>query len=162
MPKAFINTKRFERLLDRVDFQSTGQRNIIQRVTRKGGNVIKDEVKRLIPNDQSFPNVAIIRKAVKTVTSKSRLRPGVNVFIKSPDVPVGNRFWKASSFAMLLFYGNYRSPKRRKRGRGPSRGDVRGITGFNPFSIAIQNKGKKAAAIIDKNMLKEMQKEWRK
>ena len=93
---------KLNRRIEKIGFESRNQKNIIRRVARKGGNVLKDEVKRLIPQREDFEHVSYIRRSVKVLTSKSRIRPGVNVYTKGSDVPVGQgksrRFWKLSSY----------------------------------------------------------------
>ncbi len=157
------------RKLDKMDFQSSNQKNIIRRVMRKGGNIIKDEVKRLIPSRNDFPYIFHIKRSVKVVTSKSRARPGVNVYTKGADVPVapgaGRDWWTLGAYQILVFFGNYKNKNRTgrlNRGSGQSRGDVQGITGYNPYKQAFNNKGRRALIVIAKNMKPEIEKEWRK
>lgn len=164
--------RRMTKVLDQMHFQSTNQVNIIRRVARKGGNVLKDETKRLIPSSNKFEHVRYIRSSVKTVTSKSRFRPGVNVIIKGDDVPVGQgksrRFWKARSYAELIFRGNYKTknrPHKTGRRKGVGQGNVTGITNsnsFNPFYQASINKGRRATIVMGKSLLPEIKKEFLK
>lgn len=166
MAKLFVQgIEKMSRVLDQMSFESNNQKNIIRRVARKGGNVLKDETKRLIPSSDKFEHTIYLRRSVKVQTSKSRFRPGVNVIIKGGDVPVGQgrsrRFWKLRSYANLVFFGNYKTPNR-PDGRGKKHGNVRGITGYNPFSLARLNKGNRAMIVMKKNLLPEIQKEFTK
>ena len=148
--------------LDRMDFSSNEQKNIIRRVARKGGNILKDEVKRLIPVSSNYPFGAHIKKSVKVTTSKSRFAPGVNVFTKGSDVPFDGRWWKIGGYQNLYFFGNYKTPNRPTRRGRKNRGNVRGATGYNPYTLAGSNKGKRALIVMATAMKKEAVKEWRK
>lgn len=166
MAKSFVEgIKRLNRVLEQMSFESNNQKNIIRRVARKGGNVLKDETKRQIPARENFEHVAYIRRSVKVQTSKSRYRPGVNVIIKGGDVPVGQgksrRFWKLRPYADLALYGNYKTRNRPDK-RGKKHGNVRGITGYNPFEIARLNKGNRALIVMSKSLIPEIQKEFKK
>lgn len=169
MADAFIDTKGVERLLEGMDFSSNSQKRIIKGAARKGGNILKDEVKNKIPTSNDFPEIAKIRKGVKTVTSKSKSRPGVNILIKGRDVPVspgvGRDWWDLPAYAALAFFGNYKTPNRRhktgkRKGVVGGQGDVRGIAPGNPFRMAQRSKGKQAIKAMSKAMLREIQKEW--
>jgi hypothetical protein len=167
MADTFIEgIEKVNRTLEKMSFESNNQRNIIRRVSRKGGNILKDEVKRLIPNKETFEHVSEIRKQVKVITSKSKVRPGVNVYIdKKHEVPVGQgesrRWWKLKDYQSLVFFGNFKTPDRRKKG-SPNKGNVKGITGYNPYKLATLNKGKKALIVMSNNLIKEIQKEYNK
>jgi len=164
--KFIVGIEKLNRKLGKMTFQSSNQRNIIRRVARKGGNVLKDEVKVLIPSRNTFEHIPFIRRNVKVTTSKSKFRPGVNVYTKGGEVPVGQgksrRFWKLQSYQNLVFFGNFKTPNRRRGGKGPNRGNVRGITGFNPYTQAVLNKGSRALIVMSKNLSKEIQKEYDK
>lgn len=166
MADKFIQgTEKLIKKLEKMSFESKNQKLIIQRVARKGGNVLKDEVKKQIPSRNTFEHVDFIRRNVKVTTSKSKIRPGVNVFTKGGDVPVGQgksrRWWKLQSYQNLVFFGNYKTPGRRRKG-SPNRGNVKGITGYNPYRLAFLNKGNKALLVMSNNMIKEIQKEYNK
>lgn len=153
------------RKIDKLDFSSREQKNLIRRLMRDGGNIIKDEVKSQIPSSDKFEHVDFIRKNVKVVTSKSRKNAGVNVYTKGKDVPVGQgksrRMWKLQSYQKLVFFGNIKTPGRRDN-RGRKHGNVRGITGYNPYTQALISKGNRALSVISKGMDKEFQKQWAK
>jgi hypothetical protein len=87
------------------------------------------------------------------------------VFTKGGDVPVGQgksrRFWRLQAYQKLVFFGNYKTPGRRKNG-SPNRGNVKGITGYNPYKLATLNKGNKALLVMSNNLIKEIQKEYDK
>lgn len=164
MAKNFIEgIQKMNKVLDQMSFESNNQKNIIRRVARKGGNVLKDEVKRLIPNRGNFEHEIYLRRSIKVQTSKSRYRPGVNVIVKGGDVPVGQgksrRFWKLRSYANLVFYGNFKTQNRYDK-KGRKHGNVRGITGYNPFSLAKANRGNRALIVMKKNLLPEIKKEF--
>lgn len=166
MAKTFVEgIERISKVLDQMDFESTNQKNIIRRIARKGGNVLKDETKRLIPLRENFEHEIYLRRSVKVQTSRSRKRPGVNVVIKGGDVPVGQgksrRFWKLRSYANLVFYGNYKT-RNRPDSKGKKHGNVRGITGYNPFELAALNKGRRALIVMRKNLIPEIKKEYSK
>jgi hypothetical protein len=170
MPKgAFIDTSKIEKFLNKMDFSSNSQKNIIRRVARRGGKVLKPAVKSAIPNSDKYEHVNFIRKNVKTQTSKSRFRPGVNVVLKGSDVPVGQgshrRFWKLTSYAHLVFYGNYNTNKRPHHGgrrAGIGQGNVKGIAPYNPFNRAARLAGNRALKAMSKALVPEIQKEIRK
>lgn len=151
--------------LERMDFSSNRQKNIIRRVARKGGNVLKDEVKSLIPNRGTFPYINHIKRSVKVRTSRSRMRPGVNVYTKGVDVPVsagkGREWWTLGAYQHLVFFGNYKT-KGRVDKRGRKHGNVRGITGYNPYALAKLNKGNKALLVMARNLKPEIMKEFKK
>lgn len=153
------------RKLKKMGFSSSRQKNIIRRVARKGGNVLKDEVKRLIPTSSKYPYVHHIRRSIKVLTSKSRMRPGINVYTKGVDVPVapgkGREWWTLGAYQHLVFFGNYKTPGRRDS-RGRKHGNVRGITGYNPYTLARLNKGNKALITMAKNLRPEILKEFKK
>ena len=163
MAETFIKgIESLNRRLEKIGFESSNHKNVIRRAARKGGNILKDEVKRQIPSRNTFEHVDFIRKNVKVSTSKSRLRPGVNVYTKGGDVPVGQgksrRFWKLQSYQNLVFFGNFKTPGRKRNG-SPNRGNVKGITGFNPYKLAILNKGNRALIVMSKSLSVELQKE---
>ena len=151
--------------LDNIGFHKTRQKNIIRRVARKGGNVLKDEVKRLIPSSSKYPYINHIRKSVKVNTSKSRMRPGVNVYTKGADVPVsagaGKEWWSLKGYQSLVFFGNYKTSNRPDK-RGRKHGNVKGITGYNPYKLAKLNKGKRALIVMANNLKPEIMKEFKK
>ena len=151
--------------LDDMDFTSRQQTNIIKRVTRKGGNILKGAVKSEINDNGDFQHIDKIKRGVKVVTSKSRSNPGVNVVVKGSDVPVGQgrtrRFWELADYAYLVFFGNYKTKNRPTRGSG-KRGDVDGTNENNPFLQSSNRVGRTAMKEVVKNLIPEIQKEIKK
>ena len=161
--------------LAKMDFHSSRQTNIIRRVARKGGNVLKDEVKRLIPSSGAYPEIPHIKKSVKVVTSKARRNPGVNVFAKGAAALVspgaGRDSWTLGAYQYLVYFGNYKNYNRtgrlgkvsgKRRGSGQSRGNVRGATNYNPYERAKRSVGKRALIVMAKNLRPEVIKEFKK
>ena len=166
MADSFVNgIGKLNKKLDKIGFSSNRQKNIIKRTARKGGNIIKDEVKRLIPNDNRFPYIWHLRKSVKVLTSKSKKNPGVNIYTKGSDVPVsagaGRKWWTLGSYQHLVFFGNYKTRGRRDK-KGRNHGNVTGITGYNPYKLAYLNKGRRALIVMAKNLKPEIVKEFNK
>lgn len=159
--ETFIDTTGVEKLLERMSFESSSQRRILNKSAKAGAVILKDETKRFIPNLKTFQHVDFIRSNVKAVTSKSKKGAGANVLIKGSDVPVGDRVWKLKDYARLVFFGNTETPNRPTKSKG-RRGNVQGITFGNPFQKAVKSKGKRALIVMSKSMLKEIQKEWTK
>ena len=48
------------------------------------------------------------------------------------------------------------------RDQGKSHGDVKGITGYNPYELAKLNKGNKALITMAKSLKTEVMKEFKK
>jgi hypothetical protein len=153
------------KVLDDMDFTSRQQTNIIKRVTRKGGNILKSAVKTEINDNGDFEHIDKIKRGVKVVTSKSKSNPGVNVIVKGSDVPVGQgrtrRFWNLSAYSVLVFFGNKKTKNRPTKGNG-NRGDVDGTNEDNPFLQASNSRGGLAMKEVVKNLIPEIQKEIKK
>ena len=178
MAKEFLEIKGAIRLIEAMGFEKNAQKNVIRRVTRKGGNIFKAEVRNQINvnntpasnsktkggrSGKKYEHIDRIKKSVKTLTSKSRLRPGVNIYIKGPDVPVGQgksrRFWKMSSYSNLVLFGNHNTSPRKKKSTKKSTGNVRGIAEFNPFKKAYNLKKEQASRAVVNALMPEIKKE---
>lgn len=68
-------------------------------------------------NERGFSKLRYIAKNIRIVTSKNRRFPGVNMYVKGNDLPVGDRFWSISGYAALLAFGS-----EARAGRGIFRG----------------------------------------
>lgn len=141
---------------------SQEHKRAFNRAARKGGNILKSEVRNSINNTGTFEHIGMIKRSVKVVNTKSRRQAGVNVFIKGPDVPVGTgkhrRFWKLSSYSKLVFKGNYKSPGRKTKS-GSNRGNVKGTNPNNIFDNVKKSHGGKALEVVKSAMVMEVRKE---
>lgn len=142
---------------------SAEHRRAFLRAARKGGNILKDEVRNSINDTGTFEHIGRVKRGVKVFNSKNRKSPGVNIYIKGPDVPVGQgknrRFWKLSSYSVLVMKGNYRNPGRKTK-QGKRRGDVKGTQqGVNPFLRAVRTQGNRAMNATNIHMVTEVKKE---
>lgn len=158
------------RKLDGMGFHSSRQLNIVRRSAKKGAQVLADEVKSQIIDKGKFPYIDHIKRSIKAVPSKSRKRPGANVFAKGRDVFVspgkGRKFWKLSSYQRLVYFGNFKTPNRpHKFGsrRGVGQGDVKKYAlGYNPYVRAYAKKRWVALEVMKKSLSPEIEKEFKR
>ena len=71
--------------------------------------------------------------------------------------------WKLSSYSNLVFFGNHKTknrPHKTGKRKGVGQGNVRGITGYNPFELASLNKGNRALIVMKKSLRPEIRKEY--
>ena len=145
------------------NLDSRGYKNATTRAARKGGNVLKNEIRSKIPDTGGFEHIGTIKRNVKVTNSKASNRyPGVNVLIKGTDVQVGQgksrRFWKLANYAYLVLFGNYRTLNRIKGG-SKSKGNVEGITNTNVFREVEKSHGSKALNIFIDNLIPQLRKQ---
>lgn len=70
-------------------------------------------------NERGFSKLRFVAKNIRILPSKNKRNPGVNLYVKGNDLPVGNRFWKLYGYSRLLAFG---SADRVTRGTGAKRG----------------------------------------
>lgn len=158
-----IDDSAVQQSLKNLEKNLTGNqvRSAFLRASRKGGNLLKKEIREAIIDNGQYEHIHIIKRNVKVVNSKSRTNPGVNIYIKGPDVPVGQgkhrRFWKLTPYALLVFKGNYKSPGRPTKS-GKKRGNVKGTNPENLFEVVANTHGSNAIDLVVQHFVPELEK----
>mgnify|MGYP000442049213 CR=1 FL=1 len=114
------------------DFPKNIKISAIRAAAREGGNIVKDRAKskvgRIAKNKEGQSKAAYVQRNIRTVASRSKDNPGVNVYIKGKSIPVGKRHWSVQGYGVLLGEGSEK--ERFTRGTGASRGKFRGYGNF--------------------------------
>jgi hypothetical protein len=148
MSKYVFGAEKIDRVLR--DFPESIQLAAVRAAARSGGNVIKESTKRKIAaihtgkkgsSEAGQSKAILLMRSVKVINSKSKKNPGVNVYFKGQNLPVGKRFWKPQNYAVLL--GGGASGERFTRGgNAKSRGKFEGYG--NPIEAANASVGGRA------------------
>lgn len=140
-------------------------KKVFTSAARAGGHILKKVVRSKITGTK-YEHIGLIKRNVKVFKTRSRTSGGINVFIKGVDVQVGQgrtrRFWRLSSYSMLVQFGNLRSrPRRIKTGvfKGKSRGNVSGIVNRNIFKEAVKTHGATALRAVSQRYSSKLQQE---
>ena len=163
----YIDDKSVIRTLNTLskNLNSREYKNATLRAARKGGNILKKELRSDIPDSTRYEHVGYLKRHLRVVNARTfKKYIGVNVMFKGNDIQVGQgktrRFWKLADYAYLVLFGNYRSPKRSKgKSNAKGRGNVKGIVNNNIFrSVESQNGNKAKKTFID-NLLPQLRKQ---
>lgn len=130
MKYQIIGDKEIDKVLRELDTKIT--RSAIISACRAGAKPLVKEAKQILlsqpesTNTDGTSKLAFVARHTKAVASKSKKNPGVNILIKGPDVPVGNRSWDLFAYGVLLGEGSYKTPNRRTKS-GAFRGKFEGF-----------------------------------
>mgnify|MGYP000105890336 CR=1 FL=1 len=106
------------------DFPKNIKISAIRAAAREGGNIVKDRAKsnvgRIAKNKEGQSKAAYVQRNIRTVASRSKDNPGVNVYIKGKSIPVERRHWRVQGYGHSLGAGPHK--QRHTRGTGASRG----------------------------------------
>ena len=159
----FKGDKEIDLALKELDTKIT--RQAIIATCREAAKPLVTEAKQILLSETKTSNtggtskLAFVARNTKAVASKSRTNPGVNIMVKGPDIPVGDRAWKIFGYAVLLGEGSYRTPYRQTKS-GAFRGNFEGFgdwihkaslkLGNLPYLIVHKNLKQKIEEIISK------------
>lgn len=80
-------------------------------------------------NFNGFSRLGHVAKNIKIIPSKSKVLPGVNMYVKGTDIPVHNEWWNIGGWVALLVFGSYKKGERFHKS-GKSTGKFLGFGNF--------------------------------
>lgn len=148
-----IGIREIDRVLAKIP--KAFQPEAIQEASKPAAMIIRDQARKNIKvnekNTDGQSKAAFLSRNTKALKSKSKKNPGYNVYVKGKDIPVGDRFWKISGYAVLFGEGSYKTKSGRKtRGTGADRGDFEGFGNF--ITKAWEQKGTLARRVFLNNI----------
>jgi hypothetical protein len=152
-----IGFRELNRVLDNIPKSITNKakvaagRKAARPIVTKARTIIEGTRTKTIDNLDGFEHLRALAKATKVVPYKGNVN--VQISTRTPDMPMGKKYWNAFNVGMLFAFG------RNREGKGSRKNSTGFMKGFGDWiTDAGSQAGNQAMMIYKANLTKEVDK----